>query len=125
MRFSSEGLNELDGEEAGFLGEGLGAGPVAAFAGFFGLGQEAANFFDEILLRGVQNFAVGLLQIFLRDIGVFVRGTAHAGLIAGRKLRRDLRRRSARGLLGLSVRGGFGGLAVRRRRRFGVRRLDG
>jgi hypothetical protein len=34
----SERIDELDGEEAGLLGEGLGAGPVAGFAGFFGLG---------------------------------------------------------------------------------------
>jgi hypothetical protein len=77
------------------------------------------------LLRGVQDFAVGLLQIFLCDVDVFAGAVAHAGLIAGRKLRGDLWRRSARGLLGLGIRGGFGGLAVRRRRRFGVRRLDG
>ena len=124
MGFGSERVDELDGEEAGFLRQGLGAGPVAGFAGFFGLGEEAANFFLQILLRGVQDFAVGLLQIFLRDVRVFAGAVAHAGLIAGGKLRRDLGRRSARGLLGLGIRGSFGGLAVRRRRWFGVRRLN-
>jgi len=49
----SERIDEFDGEEAGFLGQGLGARPVAGFAGFVGLGQEAANFFLQILLRGV------------------------------------------------------------------------
>ena len=103
MVFWSERVNEFDGEEAGFLGQGLGAGPVAGFAGFFGLSEEAANFFLEIQLRGIEDFAVGLLKIFLGDIGVFAAAAAQAGLIAGRKLRRDLGRRSARGLLGLCI----------------------
>lgn len=125
-RCKLEGIHELDGEEPGFLGQGLGAGPVAGFAGIAGLAQEAANFFDEVALGCVQDFAVGLLQIFLRDAGVFNCAAAHAGLIAGRKLRRDLWRGSARGLLGLSVRGGgFSGFLVRRRQRFRVRRFDG
>ena len=106
------------------MGQSLGARPIAGFAGFFGLGEEAANFFDQVALRCVQDFAVGLLEIFLGDAGVHACAAAHGGLIAGGKLRRDLWRRSARGLLGLGVRGGFGGLAVGRRRRFGVRGLD-
>ena len=122
--FASKRVNELDGEEAGFLREGLGAGPVAGFAGLFGLGEEAANLFLQIQLGGVQDFAVGLLQIFLGDVHVFARAVAHGSLIAGRKLRRDLWRRSACGLLGLGIRGCFGGLVVRRRWRFRVRRLD-
>ncbi len=85
--------------------EGLRAGPVSAFAGFVGLGQEAFNFFNEIVLRGVQAFAGCLLQVSLGDSGVFVGLVLQAGLISGRKLRRNLRRRSARGLLGLSVAG--------------------
>ena len=124
MKFSSERVDKFDGEQAGFLGQGLGAGPIAGFAGFVGLGEEAANFFLQILLRGVQDFAVSLLQIFLRDVDVFARAAAQAGLIAGRKLRRDLRRRSTHRLLGWSIRGRFGGLTVRRRRRFGVCRLN-
>ena len=47
--------------------EGLRAGPVSAFAGFVGLGQEALNFFNEIVLRGVQAFAGCLLQVSLGD----------------------------------------------------------
>ncbi len=43
--FSLKRANEFDGQEAGFLGQGLGAGPVAGFAGFFGLGEEATDFF--------------------------------------------------------------------------------
>src|SRR5271156_1871147 len=59
--FRLEGIDEFDGEEAGFLGQGLGAGPVAGFAGVVGLGEEAADFFLQILLGGVEDFAVGLL----------------------------------------------------------------
>jgi len=59
--FASKRVNQLDGEEAGFLGQGLGAGPVAGFACFVGLGEEAADFFLQILLGGVEDFAVGLL----------------------------------------------------------------
>jgi len=106
------------------LGKGLRAGPVAGFAGLVGLSEEAANFFLQIQLGGVQDFAVGLLQVFLGDVHVFARAVAHVGLIAGRKLRRDLGRRRARRLLGLGIRGCFGGLAVRGRRRFSVCRLD-
>ena len=83
--------------------EGLRARPVSAFAGFVGLGQEAFNFFNEIVLRRVQAFAVGLLQVSLGDAGIFVGLVFQAGLISRRKLRGNLRRRSACGLLGLSV----------------------
>ena len=83
--------------------EGLRAGPVSALSGFVGLGQEAFNFFDEIVLRGVQAFAVSLLQVSLGNAGIFVGLVFQAGLISRRKLRGNLRRRSARGLLGLSV----------------------
>jgi len=107
------------------LREGLRAGPIAAFAGFVGLGQEAADFFDEIVLRGTQALAGCLLQVSLGDAGVFVGLVFQAGLIPWRKLRRNLRRGSACGLLGLSVPGGFAGLAARRRWGFGMRRLHG
>ena len=51
--FALKRINEFDGEEAGFLGQGLGARPIAGFAGFVGLSQEAANFFHQVALGGV------------------------------------------------------------------------
>ena len=77
------------------------------------LGQEAADFSDEILLRRIQLFAAGLLEVALGEGCVVACAMFVAGLIARRKLRSDLRGgRMQRGVL-YSL--GFGGRLARRR----------
>ena len=58
-----KGIDEFDGEQSGLLGEVLRAGPVAVLAGVARLREEAADFFSEVQLRGVERPAGGLLEI--------------------------------------------------------------
>ncbi len=120
-------IDELGGKQAGLLGEVLSAGPVAALAGVKRLREEAANLADKVLLSGVELLALGGLQIFCRDGNIVIRLALVAGLIDGRKLRRNLgrgrARRRLRGsfgdrLLDRLARGPGGRNRVRRRRGF-------
>jgi hypothetical protein len=81
--WQSKGINELDREQAGLLGQVLGAGPVAAFAGIERLGEEAADLVDEVLLGGVELLASGGLQIFSGHGNIVVRFAFITGLIEG------------------------------------------
>lgn len=83
----SEGIHKLIGEQPGFLREVLRTRQVAGLAGFPGLRDKTANFFEQILLRGAQLLSFGLLKILLRHGNVFVGSALEVGLLTGRKLR--------------------------------------
>ena len=110
-----EGIDEFSGQQAGFLGQVLRAGPVAVLAGIARLRKEAANLSDEILLGGVQLLAADLLQVLLGRGRVFPGFAFIARLVARRELGRNLRSGRVSGLLRLGFRWWLlTGLAARR-----------
>ncbi len=56
-------VQEVDGQHVGFLREIAGAHPVGSAHGFVHLSQEATDFFDQVVLRGVELLAVGCPEI--------------------------------------------------------------
>ena len=83
---------QLDGEETGFLCEILSTRPVASLASLVRLGQETADFFDQIVLRSAQLLIGGLLKILLRGANVFVRLVGVGSLVIRRHFGRYLGR---------------------------------
>ena len=108
----SERIHKFNGKQAGFLGQILSAGPVVAFGGLMRLGEKAADFLREVLLRGVELPATCLLEVLFRNGDVVVRLALVTRLIARRELRRNLRSGRARSFRGLI--GRFRGRLLRR-----------
>jgi hypothetical protein len=95
----SEGLDQFNGKEAGFLRKVLGTGEIASLGGIARLLNKPSNFFLQVILRSTCFSAVGLLKIFFGNGQVFVRLALVICLFFRRKLRRNLWRRRMRGLV--------------------------
>ena len=78
---SSQGVNQFNGKETGFLSKILRARPIPGFAGLMRLRQKALYFLHEIELRGAEPLIGGLLKIFFRDADVVISFVGVSGLI--------------------------------------------
>ncbi len=91
-----EGIDQLDGEKPGLLGEILGAGEVALFGGVARLVEETANLVGQIQLLRVEPLSFGLIKISFRDFNIFCGAALVICLVAFRELRRNLWSRRTR-----------------------------
>ena len=82
-------VEEVDGEDVGFLREVARAHPVGSAHGLLRLSQEAADFLDEVVLGAVELLAIGPPEIALRCVDVVAGALLRRGLLLGRKPRRD------------------------------------
>ncbi len=85
-------VQEVDGEDVGFLREVARAHPVGSAHGLVRLSQEAADFLDQVVLGGVELLAVGCLETAFGCLDLVARALLRRGLLLGRKPRQDLPR---------------------------------
>ena len=113
-------FREFVGKHARFLSQIAGADPILRVDGFVGLREEVADFFDEVVLRRIEFFTFGALEILLGVSDVRIGALLVGGLGLRREFRRDDRRRGAR-TFGRALRfrsGGRGRLVMRGGRRW-------